>query len=374
MYYSLSIILVLITTLSFFPRAHASLFNLFSNPAITQDVVWLYANSSSISEVATNIPAVMYDDDVRPASNLTQPSGSGLRGILYDRGKSCPSQQQQQNITTFFNNDYQHSIPRVALVKGGGPCTFVEKIKLAQQDGAQGVVAFSEEAPSSGNTFPGDYVNNEMYIPSDTGIAIPVYHIDPDMGIHLQNSIADLASKASSQQQQAIRVLLLPGNSHGPNPWELTLIIMIVLLGIGFITSVGMHFHLVRKNRILRQQVEAGLIPPPPEMLPMGKQLLDSDQLDKMPTRTIGGEEAAQEQRAVRRKASRVSNASKIDTSAIHNNKQQQEDNDVKLPGLLVTFSLLKITLLLLLLLLVFLFTPGRVKLMKNLSGALSKP
>lgn len=165
------------------------------------------------------------------------------------------------------------------------------------------------------------------------------------MGIHLQNSIADLASKASSQQQQAIRVLLLPGNSHGPNPWELTLIIMIVLLGIGFITSgtshvlfyhhdtdmslvVGMHFHLVRKNRILRQQVEAGLIPPPPEMLPMGKQLLDSDQLDKMPTRTIGGEEAAQEQRAVRRKASRVSNASKIDTSAIHNNKQQQEDND----------------------------------------------
>ncbi|KAJ8661943.1 hypothetical protein O0I10_002274 [Lichtheimia ornata] len=269
----------------------------------------------------------MYDDDVRPASNLTQPSGSGLRGILYDRGKSCPS-QQQQNTTTFFNNDYQHSIPRVALVKGGGPCTLVEKIKLAQQDGAQGVVAFSEEAPTSGNTFPGDYVNNEMHIPSEAGIAIPVYHIDPDMGIHLEHSIADLASKASPQQQQAIRVLLLPGNSHGPNPWELTLIIMIVLLGIGFITSVGMHFHLVRKNRILRQQVEAGLIPPPPDMLPMGKQLLDSDQLDKMPTRTIGGEQAAQEHRAVRRKASRISNASKIDTSAIHNKQQEDEDDD----------------------------------------------
>lgn len=91
---------------------------------------------------------------------------------------------------------------------------------------------------------------------------------------------------------------------------------------------VGMHFHLVRKNRILRQQVEAGLIPPPPDMLPMGKQLLDSDQLDKMPTRTIGGEQAAQEHRAVRRKASRISNASKIDTSAIHNKQQEDEDDD----------------------------------------------
>lgn len=143
-----------------------------------KDVVWLYANSSSISEVATNIPAVMYDDDVRPASNLTQPSGSGLRGILYDRNKSCPS-QQQQNITTFFNKDYQHSIPRIALVKGGGPCTLVEKIKLAQQDGAQGVVAFSEEAPSSGNTFPGDYVNNEMVNHPCESIPLVVYILTP---------------------------------------------------------------------------------------------------------------------------------------------------------------------------------------------------
>lgn len=42
---------------------------------------------------------------------------------------------------------------------------------------------------------------------------------------------------ANVQMQQAVRILMLPGSTRGPNPWELTLIIMIVLLGIGFLTS-----------------------------------------------------------------------------------------------------------------------------------------
>lgn len=48
-----------------------------------------------------------------------------------------------------------------------------------------------------------------------------------------------------------------------------------------------MHCHLLRKNRRLREQVEQGLIPPPPEMLPMGKQLLSLSQLASLPTRTV---------------------------------------------------------------------------------------
>lgn len=50
---------------------------------------------------------------------------------------------------------------------------------------------------------------------------------------------------------------------------------------------VFMHWHLVRKNRRLREQVEQGLIPPPPDMLPMGKQLLTTAQLEVFPLRTV---------------------------------------------------------------------------------------
>ena len=68
-----------------------------------------------------------------------------------------------------------------------------------------------------------------------------------------------------------------------------------------------MHCHLLRKNRRLRERVEQGLVPPPPEMLPMGKQLLDESQLSNLPTRTIGGNSAIPDGHAIRRRASRVS-------------------------------------------------------------------
>lgn len=48
-----------------------------------------------------------------------------------------------------------------------------------------------------------------------------------------------------------------------------------------------MHCHLLRKNRRLQRQVELGLIPPPPEMLPMGKLLLEESQLEHLPLRTV---------------------------------------------------------------------------------------
>ncbi|KAI8393366.1 uncharacterized protein BYT42DRAFT_3829 [Radiomyces spectabilis] len=52
-----------------------------------------------------------------------------------------------------------------------------------------------------------------------------------------------------------------------------------------------MHFRLRQKNRRLRRMVEEGLIPPPPEMLPMGKHVLDQKQIDELPTRIIQKDE-----------------------------------------------------------------------------------
>ncbi|ORZ00404.1 hypothetical protein BCR43DRAFT_485156 [Syncephalastrum racemosum] len=131
-----------------------------------------------------------------------------------------------------------------------------------------------------------------MLVPLDTGITIPAFYVDKEAGDKLHHHVLSLSQRLpvtlfDQPRIQAVRVLMLPGNSRGPNPWELTLIIVVVLLATGFITSIFMHWHLVRKNRRLREQVEQGLIPPPPDMLPMGKQMLTPAQLEMFPLRTV---------------------------------------------------------------------------------------
>ena len=94
-----------------------------------------------------------------------------------------------------------------------------------------------------------------------------------------------------------------------------------------------MHCHLLRKNKRLRERVEQGLVPPPPEMLPMGKQLLDESQLNNLPTRTIGGHHVLPNGHAIRRRASKVSLIlSKKNTTVaaqqVNNNKKQEDNED----------------------------------------------
>ncbi|KAI9251522.1 hypothetical protein BDA99DRAFT_608180 [Phascolomyces articulosus] len=272
----------------------------------------------------------MYDDNVQAASNLTQPSRHGLRGILYSRNDMCNRTAMTQ---PFFNQDYHRTLPRIALITSGGPCTFVDKIRLAQQDGAIGAIIYDESGADTSNS--SNYVDDgTMYIPADTDITIPAFHVDPRIGPQLSRHVASYAQQSTSTIQQAVRVLMLPGSSRGPNPWELTLIVMSALLAIGFLTSVIMHCHLLRKNRRLRERVEQGLVPPPPDMLPMGKQLLDESQLNNLPTRTIGGSDAVPDGHAIRRRASRVSSIlSKKNTTQQQQqqqaNKKQDEDEDM---------------------------------------------
>ncbi|KAI9318218.1 hypothetical protein BX666DRAFT_1606567 [Dichotomocladium elegans] len=158
---------------------------------------------------------------------------------------------------------------------------------------------------------------------------IPAFHVPPETGDKLFRLITAVTQNLSSQQtdRQAVRILMMPGSIHGTNPWELTLIIMIAVLGIGFVGSVGMHCHLVRKNARLRRQVAQGLIPAPPEMLPMGKQLLDPIYLGKLRTRTIGQENAAEEEEdATQRSGSRLSERPKEGLNS--SNGSVDEEND----------------------------------------------
>ncbi|KAI9494739.1 hypothetical protein BDB00DRAFT_871020 [Zychaea mexicana] len=300
-----------------------------------KDVVWLNISSSSINHVNVNVPAIMYDENVQAASNLTQPSRHGLRGILYTRNDSC---NRTSMTPPFFNQEYQRALPRIALITSGGPCTFVDKIRLAQQDGAIGAIIYNQPGADTKNS--SNYIDDgTMYVPADTEITIPAFHVDPRIGPQLSRHVLMFAQQGTSTVQQAVRVLMLPGSSRGPNPWEMTLIVMSALLAIGFLTSVIMHCHLLRKNRRLRERVEQGLVPPTPDMLPMGKQLLDESQLSTLPTRTIGGSDAVPDGHAIRRRASRVSSIllKKVSTAAAPApaaaappiNKKQDDEEDL---------------------------------------------
>ena len=62
--------------------------------------------------------------------------------------------------------------------------------------------------------------------------------MDPRIGPQLSRHVSTFAQQTTNNTvQQAVRVLMLPGSTRGPNPWELTLIVMSALLAIGFLTS-----------------------------------------------------------------------------------------------------------------------------------------
>ena len=94
----------------------------------------------------------MYDDNVQAASNLTQPSRHGLRGILYSRNDVCNQTTSTAISPPFFNQDYHRALPRIALITSGGPCTFVDKIRLAQQDGAIGAIIYDQSGADTSNS------------------------------------------------------------------------------------------------------------------------------------------------------------------------------------------------------------------------------
>ncbi|CAJ0824130.1 13213_t:CDS:2 [Entrophospora sp. SA101] len=88
-----------------------------------------------------------------------------------------------------------------------------------------------------------------------------------------------------SEQNQTIsyrvRAILVPKTSLFPGVWEFTLIVVVVLLAISFLTSVAMHCHLFRLKRRQRRR-EANSVPFSHEMKTT---TLNSDILNTFPIR-----------------------------------------------------------------------------------------
>ncbi|KAF7722886.1 Cullin-associated NEDD8-dissociated protein 1 [Apophysomyces ossiformis] len=267
---------------------NANLFT-YSSPTVIQDAVWIFSNSSSIAHEDKDIAPLTYDSNVSPAVNLTQPNKNGLRGILVDRDLSC-NETPADIIASPIN---QQDIPRIALIKRG-QCSFTEKLLFAQKYGAVGAIVYDNNTMYDNNYQYLNRKNNEepMSIPPGSGVTIPAYYVNKHTGDELFKRLLTCSQTQTQDYgdmtaKLAVRVLMLPANTSGPNPWELTLIIVIALLAISFFASVGMHWHLWRKRRRQRRMIEQGLIPTPLDMLPMGKRLLDPSNLDSFPSRVI---------------------------------------------------------------------------------------
>ncbi|KAL0092706.1 hypothetical protein J3Q64DRAFT_1633688, partial [Phycomyces blakesleeanus] len=87
--------------------------------------------------------------------------------------------------------------------------------------------------------------------------------------------------------ERVIKVVLYPSIGGFPSAWEFTLIVVVALLALSFLTSVGMHWHLWRLRRRQRALFEAGLLTIQPNQ-PAEKHLIDPSQLNLFPVRTIG--------------------------------------------------------------------------------------
>ncbi|KAI8646845.1 hypothetical protein BD408DRAFT_215134 [Parasitella parasitica] len=117
----------------------------------------------------------------------------------------------------------------------------------------------------------------------------------------LYKNIAPSALGANLSVKPYIRLLLLPSTAGEINPWEITLLIISILLVTSFLASgrychnreyivwpcsnvviVVMHWHIWRKRKRQQHLIEQGLIPVPVEMLPMGKHIFEASQLEKL--------------------------------------------------------------------------------------------
>ncbi|KAI8367604.1 uncharacterized protein BYT42DRAFT_586864 [Radiomyces spectabilis] len=272
MYYPILLYLLCITAVS------ASLFS-SSSPYISADSVILSSDTPAI-KVNDSVPAHKYEKDIIPSENLTQPDSHGVSGILYDRGYSC-----QLDAPRVAPPELLKLQPKIALVKRG-QCSFEEKVLYSYQDGAVGVIIYNNV------TFKEDSSSRRMAIPK-SNMNITAYYVGRDTGEELLRKLQVEPPKVSSNnvsEQTVVQVTLYPEIGALSNTWEFVLIIVVGLLGVSFLISVGMHWHLWRVRRRQRALFEAGLLATPMTPYPAQaeKKVIDPSALSIFPIRTIG--------------------------------------------------------------------------------------
>ncbi|RUS14720.1 hypothetical protein BC937DRAFT_93430 [Endogone sp. FLAS-F59071] len=265
-------------------RAAADLFS-SSGPSVHQDVIYLSTNSTNISNVTQLGARTDYTNNVLSTDNISDPVQGGIMvrnlGVLYDRGLSC--QPDQSSATAV-----PPGVPKIALI-ARGDCYFQQKLHFAQIDGAVGAIVFDNIS------FANDTNGVEgMGIAAGT-ITIPAYYVDNSVGLDLLSKLALYDKVTNASVRTMVRVIMYPPQNSVPGAWEFTLIVVVVLLAISFLTSVAMHLHLWLLRRRQRLMLEQGLIPPGSAyaLHMMLKVTVDPDVLETFPVRVIGAPNSA---------------------------------------------------------------------------------
>ncbi|KAL1923273.1 uncharacterized protein VTP21DRAFT_8253 [Calcarisporiella thermophila] len=230
----------------FFTLGHMRNYTI-KEPAILQDIVYINSSSTLINHVDIASPSREYAEGVHDTPHLRTPDKGGLKGILYDRALGC-----ELNPTD--------AIPAAPLIAGTsrialisrGNCSFEDKLIMAQQDGATGAIIYSNETV------------RELISVRPGSVDIPAFYVDKEIGLDLlqlleiytgfNNTPNMTLNHSESGQPRRVRVVLAPFIQQSPGMWELTLIIVIILLSVSFGTSVALQCHLWRLRRLQRHR------------------------------------------------------------------------------------------------------------------------
>ncbi|TPX67670.1 hypothetical protein SpCBS45565_g03656 [Spizellomyces sp. 'palustris'] len=214
------------------------------------------------------------------------PNKDGLPGILQDFRDAC----NQTEVATTISNLKQISNDIIALVDdvpdGIPPCNASVKFANLGQD-VKGVVL----ALGLATDRPTEPLSVANY---------PVYRIDAVTYGRIQDEVIK-----STPPGQIVRAILFPA-ALTPNIWQFVLIVVVVLLGVSFVTSVIMHFWLFRRRRLAEGHLGmGGAVDAPWEMR---VHTLDMSVVQSFPTKVYDSAEAKLEKDNKRssRKASKV--------------------------------------------------------------------
>ncbi|KAF9419356.1 E3 ubiquitin-protein ligase rnf13 [Podila epigama] len=184
----------------------------------------------------------------------------GMLGLLYDMGYAC---QPGFDPNTTLTSPNLYGYPKIALIQRGGPantdpCTFRQKLAIAQSDGAVAAIIYNNPGIASLEGATAALTN------TDSPVGIPGLIISYESGINLRSYLHQM-SPNSTNSTSRLRMSLMP-DQRMPVVWEFVLIVVIVLLGVSFAVSVILHCRLYA----LRQRVRVDALARGAEVMPDG--------------------------------------------------------------------------------------------------------
>ncbi|CAI2169798.1 10718_t:CDS:2 [Funneliformis geosporum] len=245
-----------------------------SGPSIQLDVVEYVIGNERRARLAVNTPIKEYER-VEILENSVPPSKEGTQGILFQLIQNC-DEKNLMNIT-MTPGDVVNEIPsRIALITNTScPLLLLDSVDRQNVTGAiiianSSIITNPTSSPKIPNkyNFPIYYVNNAA-------------HGQEIVDFLLSNIYYTSPNENGEAFKYRVRALLFPQAPFFPGVWEFTLIVVVVLLAVSFVTSVAMHCHLYRIRR--RQR---GRDNPRPFTYRMKMLTISDDTLASFPIRT----------------------------------------------------------------------------------------